>query len=232
MAKYSKPGSQPRKEVNPAEEEDAFVAKTLEFSQWAQRNRPVLTLAVVVVAIGIAALLYYGNYRETLHTTAAGQLEALQQRLEQGDEEGAQADLELYLERFAGTPFADEARVALAQISAGAGEHEAAIEVLEPVARDLDDPLGAQAAALLAAISEDAGNVQMAEALYERLADRAGLGFQVRDALADAARLRRERGDMEGAVQLYDRLLDEMEEDDPERGLVEMRRAEAAAAIR
>ena len=143
-----------------------------------------------------------------------------------------QADLQLYLERFASTPFADEARVSLAQITAGMGDHEAAAEVLEPVARDLGDPLGAQAAGLLAAISEDAGNRPMARGLYERLADRAALGFQVQDALADAARLHREEGDLDGALALYDRLLDEMDETDPGRGVVEMRRAEIAAMLR
>ena len=96
----------------------------------------------------------------------------------------------------------------------------------------MEDPLGAQATALLAAISEDAGNRQLAEGLYERLADRAGLDFQIRDALADAARLHREQGDMEGALALYDRLLDEMDESNPERGVIEMRRAEVAALLR
>ena len=232
MAKYRKPGTQPGKEVNPAEQEDAFVAKMVDFSGWAQRNRPVLTLGVVVLAVGVAAFMYYRNYRETLDLAAAAQLEELQQRLEQGDQTGVQADLQLYLERFSGTPFAGEARVALAQITATMGDHMAAAEVLEPVARDVDEPLGAQAAGLLAAISEDVGNRQAAEELYERLADRARLGFQARDALADAARLRREDGDIAGAVALYDRLLEEMDETDPDRGVVEMRRAEAAAQLR
>ena len=200
MAKYRKPGSRPDQPVNPADQEDAFVAKTLEFSNWAQRNRPILILGVVIAGVGIASLLYYRSYRDTLNTAAATQLEELQQRLGQGDQTGVQADLQLYLDRFSGTPFADEARVALAQITANMGDHAAAAEVLEPLAGDVEDPLGAQATALLAAISEDAGNRQLAEGLYERLADRAGLDFQIRDALADAARLHREQGDMEGGA--------------------------------
>lgn len=230
--KYRKPGTRSKEPVNPAEQEDVFVAKTIELSDWAQRNRPILTLGIVIVAIGVASLLYYRSYRETLNAAAAAQLEELQQRLEQGDQAGVQADLQLYLDRFSGTPFADEARVSLAQISAGMGDHEAAAEVLEPVAGDVGEPLGAQAAALLAAISEDAGNRQLAQGLYERLADRAALGFQVQDALADAARLHREEGDLEGALELYDRLLEEMDKTDPGRGVVEMRRAEVAAMLR
>ena len=232
MTKYRKPGSRPSKPVNPVDQEDAFVAKTLEVSHWAQRNRPMLTLGIVVVGIGVAALVYYGRYRDSLANTAAASLEQLQQRLDAGDRTGVQADLQLYLDRFASTPSAGEARITLGQVTAELGELEAAAAVLEPVAGDVRDPLGAQAAGLLAAISEDAGNLQVAEGLYERLADRAALSFQVRDALADAARLRREQGDAAGALDIYDRLLEDMDEADPGRGLVEMRRAEVAAALR
>lgn len=228
MASYRKPGSSPKKSANPVDKEDAFVAKTLEASQWAQRNRPIITLGVVIVALGVAGFIYYGRYQDTLNAGAATQLEQLQQRLDAGDQTGVQADLQLFLERFGGTPFADEARIALAQVSADLGDPDAAVDVLASLARDVGSPLGAQAAALLAAVYEDTGNRDAAEGLYLRLADRAQLGFQVRDALADAARLRRESGDAGGAVELYDRLLDEMDETDPDRNLVEMRRAEVA----
>ena len=232
MTKYRKPGSRPAKPVNPVDQEDAFVAKTLEVSHWAQRNRPVLTAGIVLLGLGVVALVYYARYRDDLSNTAAAQLEELQVRLEQGDQAGVQADLELYLDRFGSTSSAGEARITLGQVTADLGDLDAAVEVLEPVARDVDNPLGAQAAALLAAISEDAGNLQAAEGLYDRLSGRARLSFQVSNALADAARLRAGRGDHEGALELYDRLLDEMDEADPERGVVEMRRAEVVAALR
>ena len=232
MGSYRKPGTRPSKPASPVDQEDAFVATTLEVSHWAQRNRPMLTLGIIVLGIGVIASVYYARYRDTLNETAAARLEDLQQRLDVGDRTGVQADLQLYLERFGGTRSAGEARITLGQVTAELGEREAAAEVLGPVAGDVRSPLGAQAAELLAAISEDAGNLQAAEGLYQRLADRARLGFQVRDALADAARLRRDQGDAEGALALYDRLLEEMDEADPERGLIEMRRAEVAAALR
>ena len=232
MPSYRKPGSRPAKPESPLDKEDAFVATTLEVSHWAQRNRPVLTLGVVVLGLGIAAFVYYGRYRDTLHANAANQLEELQMRMGSGGPAEVQADLRLYLERFSGTPFADEARLALAHVNAGLGDYEAAAEVLRPLAGDVEDPLGAQGAAMLAAISEDIGDLQVAEELYERLAGRARLGFQVRDAFSSAARLRREQGDAAGALALYDRLLDEMDEADPDRGVVEMRRAEVAAIVR
>ncbi len=233
MTKYRKPQSTPPKKSDAVDQDDLFVAKTLEFSHWAQRNRPLVTLAVVIVGVGVASLLYYGRYRAQMAGTAATTLEELHQRVSLGDEpEATRADLALFLERYGGTPSAREARILLGQLVADLGELEEAMSVLEPIAGDVRDPLGAQAAALLAAIAEDQGNLQTAESLYNRLADQADLGFQVRDALADAARLRRLQGDDEAALTLYDRLLSEMDESDFTRGVVEMRRAEVIAASR
>lgn len=232
MPSYRKPGTRPPKPQSPVDQEDAFVAATLEATNWAQRNRPIVTLGVIVLGLGVAAFMYYGRYRDTLHTNAALQLEELQLRLASDDPVALQSDLELYLDRFSGTPFADEARVTLAQVATDLGDREGAAEVLRPLAGDVRDPLGAQAAAMLAAIAEDMGDLQVAEGLYERLADGARLGFQRRDALASAARLRRAQGDPAGALAHYERLLAEMDETDPGRGVVEMRRAEVAAMVR
>ncbi len=232
MSSYRKPGNRPPKPQSPVDQEDAFVAATLEASNWAQKNRPIVTLGVVVVALGVAAFMYYGRYRDTLNTNAALQLEELQLRMASDDPATLQADLELYLDRFGSTPFAGEARVALAQVATDMGDREAAAEVLRPMAGDVGDPLSSQAAAMLAAIAEDMGDLQVAEGLYERLADDAHLRFQRRDALASAARLRHAQGDPAGALAHYDRLLAEMDETDPGRGVVEMRRAEVAALAR
>ena len=157
MAKYRKPGTGRPKPVNPAEEEDVFIARTLEATRWAQRNRPVLTIAVVVLGLGVASLVYYGRHRSSLNAAAATQLEDLQLRLAQGDVEAVEADLHLYLERFPSTVFADEARLTLGELHATEGDHAGAAAVLEPLAGDLDNPLGVQAAVLLAAVSEDMG---------------------------------------------------------------------------
>ena len=232
MPSYRKPGTHSPKPESPLDQEDAFVAATLEATNWAQRNRPVVTLGIVVLALGIAAFVYYGRYRDNLRTDAALRLEELQLRVASDDPEVVQADLGLYLDRFSGTPFADEARLVLAQVNADLGDKEAAAEVLRPLAGDVNEPMGAQAAAMLAAISEDIGDLQMAERLYERLANQGQLSFQVREALANAARLRQAQGDPAGALAHYDRLLEEMDESDPGRGVVEMRRAELAAMAR
>ena len=75
-----------------------------------------------------------------------------------------------------------------------------------------------------AAAYEEAASWDQAEFVYLRVADEAELSFQVREALTDAARIRMARGDRAGAIELYDRILDDLEETDPSRGLYEMRR--------
>lgn len=232
MSRYRKPTNRPPEPESPLDKEDVFVAKTLEVSHWAQRNRGKVTLAVVVLGLGIVTSVYYVRYRASLESSAAAQLEVLNARAVSGDPADLRSDLELYVERFAGTRVVDEARISLAQVNVELGEMAAAAEALRPLARRIEEPLGSQAAAMLAAITEDLGDLRVAEELYRRLADEALLDFQVREALANAARLRRAQGDDSGAMELYDRMLSRMADDDPDRGVVEMRRAEVAAATR
>jgi tetratricopeptide (TPR) repeat protein len=98
--------------------------------------------------------------------------------------------------------------------------------VLEPIAQSPRDPLELQAASLLAAAYEQEKRWSDAEATYLRIADRSELDFQIRDALASAARIRAQEGNRQGAEELYQRILDGLDQNDPQRGLYEMRIAE------
>jgi tetratricopeptide (TPR) repeat protein len=99
-----------------------------------------------------------------------------------------------------------------------------------PLGESPRGPLEMQAATLLAAAYEQDGQAGEAEEIYLTIADRSDLDFQVRDALAAAARIRTERGDAEGALELYDRVIESLEEGAPERGLFEMRIEEIRSA--
>ena len=63
------------------------------------------------------------------------------------------------------------------------------------------------------------------------VADRAVFDFQIRTALDSAARARRRQQDIEGAAELYERILATFEDDDPARGVYELRLAEARALV-
>jgi tetratricopeptide (TPR) repeat protein len=182
------------------------------------------------VAIAFAGLLYYRSYRGSLDQQAAQQLELVYQSVAIQDTEGAVGQLVTFLERFGGTAYAGEARLLLGDLYLRSDRAEQALAVLEPIGASPRSPVDLQGASLLAAAYEQVGRADEAEATYMRIVDRSDMDFQVRNALAAAARIRRERGDAAGAIQLYERALEGLEAEDPQRGLYEMRIAEIRAA--
>lgn len=211
--------------------DDVFVAKVLHAGKWAENNQQILTVLAVVVAIGVAGLLYYRSYRRSLGEQAAQQLELIYQTVAMADVEGARTELGTFIERFGGTPYEPEARLLLGDLYLRDGSPQQAQAVLRPIGESPREPIELQAAALLAAAFEQDGQVQEAERIYLAIADRSELDFEVRDALANAARLRGDRGDAEGALELYERAIEGLEEGDPDRGLFEMRIEEIRTAI-
>ena len=210
-------------------EDDIFVAKILEIGNWAKANQQLLTVLGVVAVLVVAAGMYYGNYRGAMAVQASNELEAIHQSVALQDLEGAKQELIVYLERFGGSPYVSEARMLLGELYLESGEAEQALAVLEPLASSPREPLEMQAASLLGAAYEQQRRWEDAEAIYLRIADRSDLDFQIRDALASAARIRASQGDAEGAAELYERILESMDESAPERGLFEMRLAEVTA---
>lgn len=207
-------------------DEDVFLARILEIGNWFRSNQQAVVIAGVVLVIAAASLIYYRSYRSTLTEQAANQLEEIHQSVALGDHEGAKNALILYVDRFGSTPYAGEARMLLGEIYLATGEAEQALAVLEPMAESPRDPLELQAAALLGAAYEQEARWADAEATYLRIADRSELDFQIRDALAAAARIRASQGNPSGAAELYRRILAGLDENAPERGTWEMRLSE------
>lgn len=211
------------------EPDDAFIARILELTAWGKGNSRLLVIGATVLAVLIAGGAYYLNYQRTIRTQAAIEIMNVRQVAATGNNALAVRDLQGFLNRFDGTPSADEARVLLGQVHLQAGDVEQAVAVLEPLARNPSRSNGAAAAFLLAAAHEHAEAYDAAESVYLSVSERAELTFQRRDALDAAARLRLERGDAAGAASLYRQLIEDMPESDPDRAIYEMRMAEAEA---
>ena len=220
----------PQQQHRPELDEDEFLARVLEIGNWFKSHQQAVTIGIVVLVIAVASLLYYRNYRASLVDQASTQLEEIHSKAAMGDTQGAKNDLILYLDRFGSTAYAGEARMLLGEIYLSEGEAEQALATLEPMAESPRDPLELQAASLLGAAYEQDGRWADAEATYLRVADRSELDFQVRDALAAAARIRAAQGNPAGAAELYRRILDGLKKDSPERGTWEMRLAELGQA--
>jgi len=211
-------------------EDDVFVARVLELSNWAKANQQLLTVLAVVLVIAFAGMTYYGNYQESLTQQAAQQLEGIHQSIALQDREGAKTELAVFLDRFGSTAYAGEARLLLGELYLQTNDPQQALAVLEPMATSPREPIEFQAAALLATAYEQDERWTDAENIYLRIADRSELDFQVRDALTGAARIRADQGDATGAVELYERILSDIDENSPDRGLFEMRIQELRSA--
>ena len=204
----------------------------MDFSRWAGQNRQLLLLSGVVMALLVAGGVHYVNFQRSLVTQAVNQLESIHQTISISAFEDAKAQLSTFLERFEGTDQAREAVVLLGRLHLEAGDAAVGISVLERGDLGLGDALGIQGNALLARAYEDQGRWSDAEALYLDVADRAELDFQIRDALDSAARTRHRQQDIDGAAELYERILATFEADDPGRGIYELRLAEMREVAR
>lgn len=228
MAQHRHPAAR-RKHSDEQAIHDLFTARILEIWVWLQGHTRTLVVGVGALSIFVAGGLYYRSYRGSLRVQAAEQLEQIQQTVASRGIETAKRQLESFVARFPPTGPAAEARILLGQLHLESGNAQAAIQVLEPMARDLDTPLNLQAAFLLATAYEESARANDAEALYLRTADAAHLDFQRRDALAAAARIRAHKGDPAGTRDLYRRLLKTLPHDHPDRALYELRLAEYEA---
>jgi len=221
---------QPRTHKSHSEPDDVFVSNVLHLGKWAESHQQLITVLGVVLVIAILGGVYYRNYRANLNLQAATEIEQVYQSMSIQDTEGARAQLATFLERYAGTAYEAEARLVLGELYLQDGSPQQAQAVLRPLGESPRAPIEFQAAALLAAALEEDRQFSEAETIYMRIVDRSDLDFQVHDALAAAARLRRDQGDAQGAVALYRRLVEDFEEGDPRRGVFEMRIQEIESA--
>lgn len=231
MTKHRHPSSR-RKQEEKKEAEDVFVEKVVELSSWAKKNSQALVIAAVAVILVFASVVYIRNVRANRIQQAVAQLEQVQQAVALGDREEAKASLLQYLATFDGTPYALEARLVLGQLYLEDDDPDAAMETLAPAVREMDShPVGMQAAFLLAGAYEDAGRKDEAERTLLRIANTADLSFQIQEALGGAARIRSDEGDYAGAVDLYEEILESVEDNDPTRDYWMMKLEEAKAHL-
>lgn len=227
MAKISRSSARRRAAVEAqTEPEDAFIAKVMEVTAFARKHSQTLVFGGAAIALALAAVLYYFSHQTNVRVQAAAELEQIQQAAGLGDAQTTIGDLTRYLERYGSTASATEAQLVLGQTYLENGQPASAITVLEEAAGSMRTPLALQAGDLLATAYEQAGRPEDAERQYLAISQAADMSFQVRDALAEAARIRTQAGDLQGAAALYEQILADLESDDPARGFFEMRLAE------
>lgn len=211
--------------------DDAVLGRALELSNWAKTNIRLIVIGTVVLALLVGGLIYYRVYRENREQRAASEFVRIEQTAASGNVALATRDLQSFVNRYEGTAYADEARIALAQSYLSQDSAAKAVAALQGAEDRVEDsPVGPQAALLLAAAQEAAGQREAAIQTYLAVAEAAELKmFRVR-ALNGAATLRGDAGDHAGAAEIYRRLVELQEEGSLDRQLFEMRLSEAEAA--
>lgn len=205
--------------------DDAFVEGTFRLAKWAQENVRTVIVGVAGIAIAVLGILYYVNFRASVSEQAATELAAL--RLTAIGPEQVIPDLQGYIQRFDGTPAADEARLILARSYLDTDRAAEAGQVASAVTEGADRPVGLAARRLLAAAQEAEGNVEGALATFEALGRDARFGFQRRQANASAARLLVQLGRLDEAAAIYTAAAEEAADEDPaEAGVYRLRLGE------
>ena len=211
--------------------DDVFVARLLTLYKWAGNNQQVLMVAGVVLTIGVVGALQFANSRQARDEAASTELEFVHQSIGIGDTEGAKVDLITFLDRFGGSAYEGEARLLLGQLYLETGDSEQALSVLGPLGSSPSAPIELQGATLLGAAYEQEERWSEAEDVYLSIASRSELDFQIVDALTAAARIRGDRGDAAGAIELYEEALTSLDEAAPERDSKTCKTAETRGFI-
>ncbi len=205
---------------------DAFTRFAHGLASWIKKNPRSISVGLVGVALIVAGLLYYRSFQQTLRETAISELMILSSMdLEPAD---FATDLEAYVDRFDGTPEADQARVQLGVTLLAQGRSVEAVDAVEGVGTPVTDPIGFSARGVLAAALEAAGDAQAALQVYQELSLTARFPFQRREARASMARIEASLGNYGAAVAIYQEIAEEAEadEDPVEAGVYRLRLGE------
>lgn len=210
----------------PAADDDRFVHGVLEGGAWARENARTLVIAGAVVVALLVGFLVYRNYSSARETGAANALNDLRTTVASGNVPLALRDGEALVSRYGGTESADEARLLLGELYLQANQPQQASEVLAPLSRDVDAPLGFNAAMLIGGAYEAAGQAEQAIQTYTRIGRDSRFLFQQIAGYEEAARVQAATGDAASAIASFERILDLIDENAAERGFYEMRIAE------
>jgi predicted negative regulator of RcsB-dependent stress response len=214
----------------PTADDDKFVHGVLEGSVWAKQHGRTLIIAVIAVVAVVAIFLFVRSWNQGKETRAAAALNDLRATVSSGNVQLALRDGQTLLAQHGDTDAAAEARLLIAELHMQGGQPGEAAEVLAPLAGDMDAPLGFNAAMLLGAAHEAAGEPDRAVTAYEHVGRGAPYAYQQIAGYEAVARVRANGGALGEAASAYERILDLLDEDDPQRGVYEMRLAEMRAA--
>ena len=188
--------------------EDRIMESFASATMWAQRNRRVAMTGLIALVAAAAAGIYYVRYEADLQQRAAVGLDELRLSTRGAAPEELRQELGVFIEQFAATPEANEARIHLAELEMRRDSMVAAIRTLEPVVSEgTGTPVGYHALAMLAVAQERMGDTEAALQTFQRLKAEARHDYQRRAASASQARLHEFGGEYAEAERIYEELV-------------------------
>lgn len=168
---------------------DKFVERTFDWAHWAETHRREMVGGAVALVILAAGFFVYRNVSRGAEEEAARDYMMARQAYFAGNFQLAASDLQGYLDRHGGSPYADDAMLFLGESQLQAGQPAEAVATLEAMLDEHgDSPLADNGRRLLAAAYGQAGQLDRAVEVYREAIENATFDeqkIQLRAALAE-----------------------------------------------
>jgi predicted negative regulator of RcsB-dependent stress response len=186
--------------------DDLAANEPLDFLEWLESNRRLLTIAAAIIVVGGGGWWVYNQSRLTKETNASKALFLAKQSLNAQNPALAQSDLEKLVARYGGTSSGAEGAMLLAQLDFDQSKYAEGVAVLESATKSAPQPLESEIRGLLGDGYASMKNLRSAAQQYEKAADLADHEIDRANQKARAARAYAAAGDSAKSRQLWTEL--------------------------
>jgi len=176
---------------------------------WAETHSRLLTGIAVAIVVAAGGFWFYTKSHEARARNAATALQQAELAVGSGNLALAQSNLENIVDRYGATRSGKQARLILSQVRFDRGQFSDGLAVLEPLTKDGDKELRANAYNLMGAGYEAEGKLEDAAKAYQQAADMTPYAIERDQFVASAARALTDGGKLEEAKKLWTKLADD-----------------------
>lgn len=180
------------------------------FIAWVNAHRQLSYWIGTVLVVGAVLFVWQLTTARRSEEIAGRELQGARFAFENQNLPLAASELARVIENYSGTNAAEQGRLLLANVRLLQGQPQQAVEVLRDYAPGAGRAYRSQAFGLLGAAFENLGRFREAAEAYENGAAAARLDFQKAQMLSDAGRAWSSAADTTKAVQVYERIVNEL----------------------
>jgi outer membrane protein assembly factor BamD (BamD/ComL family) len=227
----------PRKRIKKKQlKQDKFIQTTFEFTDWVRENQRMVTFAVLGAILVVVLGYAYSGYQRKKEEGAQTALYKSMQAYREGNYALSAADLENILTEHSGSPIEDRILYYLASSYYNLRDYDKAEQVLNRFSDDYGDgsTVSHEAIVTLACVHEEKGDLEKAADSYIQAASLSRFPYQEKSNRMNAARLLKDTGKFQEAIEQYDALIEGQSSDKvspAELDEVRMLRAEVIALV-